>query len=407
MNAFKVMSKPAWLLIGAITLIVQCVVFSNYASACPFCGEKTRTYSELLAESDFAALVQWVSSTGENDEKHETKYEIVQVVRDASKAYKVGQTLTFDRRTAGKPGNLALALGKKPRAGKSELAEWRDPIEMSEVAFQYILQAPPPEAPSDKRLTYFARFLEYPDPLIAADAYGEFGNASYQETVPVARKIDPVKLRKWIFTDDLKIQPRRGLYGMMLGLTGDEKDAARLEAVIRENPTDDIRLGINGMIGGYLLLKKAAGLKLIEETKLVPDKIPFSETFAALEALRFMWAFGDGRISREQLKQSMRLVLDRHDIAELAIIDLARWKDWDIQQRLFKLYGSQGEYQQKRLKKSIIGYMIASTRDKPKSKPSEKSAEPLPEHVLRGREYLDKFREEDPELVAEVEKTFR
>lgn len=406
--AFRLAVGLDWLRCTALALAV---FFSGLVSpvfACPFCGEKTRTLSELVAESDYVVLAQWASTTAESVPEQVTKYEIVQVVRDPGKAYKPAQSISFERIIPGKSGDLVLILGKRPITGKSELANWRDPIEMSEVAFQYVMQAPSPESPIEKRLLYFSRFLEYPDPVIAKDAYGEFANSAYKDIVPVARKLTPAQLRKWIFESDVQgWEMRRGIYGMMLGLCGDDSDASRLEAVIRENPTDKIRVGIDGMIGGYLLLKGADGLKLVEENKLAAEGIPFTETYAAMTALRFMWTYGDGRIPAARLKEALRVMLKREDVAELAITDLARWKDWEIQKRLYDLYGSDGEYGTRRLKKAIIGFMVASIRDVPKGKVTPVNSEKTPEHVLQGRKYLEELRKEDPHLVKEVEKFFR
>ena len=41
-------------------------------------------------------------------------------------------------------------------------------LAVSETSFQYIVQAPSPEAPAEKRLGYFVKFLEFPDLAIAS-----------------------------------------------------------------------------------------------------------------------------------------------------------------------------------------------------------------------------------------------
>ncbi|GIS58489.1 MAG: hypothetical protein CM1200mP2_07140 [Planctomycetaceae bacterium] len=103
-------------------------------------------------------------------------------------------------------------------------------------------------------------------------------------------------------------------------------------------------------MSGYLLLVGEKGLPLIEQLKLknqflvdangkvLTDKkgrkklVPFSETYAAMQALRFMWSYADGRIAKPRLGQSMRILLDRPKLADLVIADLARWKDWSIRE---------------------------------------------------------------------------
>ncbi len=54
-------------------------------------------------------------------------------------------------------------------------------------------------------------------------------------------------------------------------------------------------------------------------------------------ALRFHGSEG-GVIAREKIVESMRLILERKDFADLVIPDLARWEDWTQIERLSKLF---------------------------------------------------------------------
>ena len=78
-------------------------------------------------------------------------------------------------------------------------------------------RAPNRRRPAAERLPYYARFLEYPNPLLAEDAYLEFGNASYDEVAQVAADLPFAKLRRWI-TDPQIPEARQGFYGLALGL---------------------------------------------------------------------------------------------------------------------------------------------------------------------------------------------
>jgi hypothetical protein len=128
--------------------------------------------------------------------------------------------------------------------------------------------------------------------------------------------------------------------------------------------------------------------------------VGFSETYAAIIALRFLWTHGDGRISHERLKASMRLLLDRPDVADLAILELYRWKDWDVQGRLMELYGA-GEYNLPCIKRAIIRYMLASTKDA-SAGGDEKSLR----HVTDGSRYVEMLRTKDAKMVSGVERSF-
>jgi hypothetical protein len=177
------------------------------------------------------------------------------------------------------------------------------------TSFQYFSQSPSPEAPPQKRLAYFLKFLEFGDPFVANDAYAEFANAPYKEIAPLASQFPRESLRKWVL--DPNTSPGRlGLYGLMLGLCGKEDDTAVMEGIIVK-PTQEFRLGIDGVMSGYLLLTGEKGLEKIDNLKLRDKKVPFSETYAAMQALRLTVDIRNA--SRKRLMASMRILLDRQN----------------------------------------------------------------------------------------------
>ena len=127
------------------------------------------------------------------------------------------------------------------------------------------------------------------------------------------------------------------------------------------------------------------------------EGVPFSDTYAALQALRSMWAHGGGRIPQARLKKSMRLLLDRPDIADLAIMDLARWKDWEVRDHLVRLYDDE-DYDQPHIKRAVIRYLIEAAHD-PARDPDGNHGR----HVIEARRQIDRLRQIDPDLVRKVE----
>jgi hypothetical protein len=162
----------------------------------------------------------------------------------------------------------------------------------------------------------------------------------------------------------------------------------------------EFRLGIDGLMAGYLVLTGDQGLEVIEKAKLLNKKVPFSETYSAMMALRFMFTYGNGRISHERLKESMRLLLDRPEIADLVISDLSRWKDWSIQEKLRNMYGVE-EYDVPSIRRAIVRYMITATKDVPSG-----GGEKPGKHVEDGARYLEELRKLDPKTVNESEKYY-
>jgi hypothetical protein len=262
-----------------------------------------------------------------------------------------------------------------------------------------VSQAPSPESPVAKRLEYFAKYLEYPDSTIATDAFSEFANAQYKDVVAVAKDLPHEKLRKWI-ADPETAQTRLGLYGMMLGLCGDEDDAKLLEKKMLD-ANGDFRLGIDGVMYGYLLITGDKGLAVIDREKIEKKKkVPFSETFAAMTALRNMWTYGNGRIEPERLRQSMRLLLDRPELADLVIPDLARWKDWTVQDRLMEMYDSE-EFNIPAVKRAIVRYLLVCSRDV--STGPDGTVNP---YAADAKQLLEGLRKKDPKTVSEAERFF-
>jgi hypothetical protein len=401
------------------------------AAACPFCSAPSLTLTEQVAQNDVVMLVKWVEATrpatrerrGEADledisfgapagtELARTVFEVVDVHKGPAGEFKKGQQLTLPQYRAAKKGDLFLLLGLK-----GATIEWNTPLEVTEASYRYMAGAPAPDLPTAKRLEYFLEYLEFPDQLVANDAYGEFANAPYEDITPLAKDFPRERLRKWVTSDDTPVT-RLGLYGLLLGLCGKQEDARLMERTITE-PTEEFRLGIDGIMSGYLLLTGADGLDVIDRTKLKskhqifengepvldpdgkPVAIPFSETYAAMQALRFMWQYGEGRISQDRLRQSMRTLLDRPELADLVIADLARWKDWSVQEKLMGLYGQEG-YDIPSIKRAIVRYLLACSKDRPEDASAE-----LPKHAAQADKYLAELREKDPKIVRDAERFY-
>jgi hypothetical protein len=336
-----------------------------------------------------------------------TTFSVVEVARGPRDVVKKNDQIKISQFRTGRKGDLFLLFGKQNKE-----MEWRTQLEITETTYQYIVQAPSLKSPTTKRLEYFVKFLESSDQLVSIDAYGEFANAPYEDIVQVKHKLDRAKIAKWV-ADPETVPNRLPLYCLLLGLCGNDDDAKVMEKKINEQ-TQDFRLGIDGLISGYLLLTGEKGLATIDQGKLRDKKAPFSETYAAMQALRFMWTYGNGRIPKERLRQSMRELLDRPELADLVVADLARWEDWSVQQRLMNLYG-QGEYSIPSIKRAIVRYLLTAAKVQPpkadetkkddstatKSKPDE-----LPASALQARANLEKLKELDPKTVKEAERFF-
>lgn len=389
---------------------VMCLgIFVSSAMACPFCSGPQLTMAEQVQQADAVVLAKWAGGIPPKEQNPgQTEYTVVEVLRKPKETkVEVGKPLKLERYRSAKPGDLFLILGTK-----MELTlEWGSPLEVTQTGFDYLKGVPAPQMPATQRLTYFLNFLEHPDPMISSDAYGEFAKANYEDIGVLSAKMPREKLRDWLVSKETS-PGRIGLYGLMLGLCGKEEDADLMRDKI-VNTDGDFRLGIDGVMGGYLLLTGDKGLDVLDQTKLNNKKSAFSETYAAMGAVRFMWQYGQQTISPERLKASMRLLLERSELADLVIADLARMQDWSAQDRLMTMYGDK-DFNIPSIKRSIVRYMLVSTKlpDVPASalmpvntiSLEEWEREITPVHVLKGRDYLAKLEELDPKTVKDAKR---
>jgi len=192
-------------------------------------------------------------------------------------------------------------------------------------------------------LAFFQKHLEDPDETLARDAYDEFAVAPYEDVRGLESRMDPTQLLAWI--EDPKVQPnRRRLYATMLGVCGTKADAERIAEILKgdnlpEEKKAEVRNGLDALIACYVTLRGAEGLDLVD--RLFLDRkgreVPFTETYAAVMALRFLGEESD-IVPRERVLRSLRILLEEPKLADLVIADLARWEDWSVIDRLAELF---------------------------------------------------------------------
>jgi len=228
-----------------------------------------------------------------------------------------------------------------------EWISWNETLAISGEAVDYLRALPPTSVPQRSRLEYFIPFLEHRDALIAIDAWAEFGNSSYNDVISIRDRLSRGKLRAWIA--DPGMSPERlGLYGMMLGLCGTAADADFLFDHMQTSPaTSDselvapqktFRYGSEGLMGGYLLLTGEHGLQQLEKYIVVPADAQDTACHALVQSLQFMWSYESDIISPDRICHTMRLLLNKDSMREIAITNLSRWEDWSTLQILVPMF---------------------------------------------------------------------
>jgi hypothetical protein len=133
-----------------------------------------------------------------------------------------------------------------------------------------------------------------------------------------------------------------------------------------------------------LTLKGDAGLPLVEELFLKNKNSPYADTYSAIMALRFHGTEG-GVLDRKNIVKSMHHILERPELADLVIPDLARWEDWTPMDRLVQLFKEANE-ESSWVRVPVINYLRAC---------------PLPEAAKK----LEELEKIDPKAVQRA-KTF-
>ncbi len=370
----------------AFCVLIVSLLSPDFARACPFCVAVKPTLAQQCESATIAFLGE--CSSVKND------------ARDTDVGFAIRRVLTGEKLLAGrsairiklieniKPGTLALLLGSGESGSALENLKWTS-IPLTELSFAYIARLPETQASPLERLKYFAKFLESADPLIADDAFLEFGHAPYDQVLLAGNLLSAEKLRQWM-TDPNVPAERKGFYGLALGLTANGKEREANLALLKKLADADVarggdfRAGFDGVLGGYLIADGRRALDRIVERTIDWPNAPEGDLRHAQTALRFYYEFGPSA-EHDAVAAAVEKLLDRPGTAAAAITDLARWRQWNALAKVTPLYDRQG-FADSVTQRSVIGYLQKC---------------PLPEAANA----LEKLRQRDPHGVATAEKT--
>ncbi|MBI2824109.1 MAG: hypothetical protein HYX69_05370 [Planctomycetia bacterium] len=353
------------------------------ATACPFCSAVSMTLAEELKASDAAVIARLVDRPPVADPSGATG-------APAKSTFEIVKVLKGDKLLAGKkkieilffgtqePGTQFLLYGVDPK----DLA-WGTPTAMTDRGIEYMEKiATLADAPAE-RLAFFQEYLEDEDPLLSGDAYSEFAKAPYADVALLKGRMHHDRLLRWV--QDAKVSPsRRGLYFTMIGICGEPEDVPMLEELIR-NDDRQTRTALNAMIAAYLTLKGPDGMPLVEDLFLKNDKSEYLDTYSAIVALRFLGQ-ETTIVPKERLVEALKHMLDRPQLADLVISDLARWQDWSAMDKLVALFKNANE-ESSWVRVPVVQYLRACPDPKAK-------------------EYIDELAKIDPDAVKRANSFF-
>src|SRR5262245_60146857 len=329
--------NKAWLA-AAVALIFVSGAAKAAIICCPFCSAASQTFSEELATMDVAVIAKLVKvppqSNKPGDDIQKATFEVTQIVKGEGlvKEKEKFETLYFGDGTVGKS---FLVMGISPPQ-----TMWSTPLPLTDRGIKYLTDLIKLPKDGAERLVFFQQYLENDDEMLARDAYDEFARAPYAQLKAVKSSLNHDQVVAWIKNPDVPASRRR-LYLVMLGITGTEKDLPMLEGYLRSSDRKQ-KSGLDALIACYLTLKGEAGLPLVEELFLANEKADYADTYAAIMAIRFHGTDG-GKIEPKRLVKSLHYMLERPELADLVIPDLAKGEDWDVMDKLFDLYKNANE----------------------------------------------------------------
>jgi len=353
------------------------------AAACPFCSPVSQTFTEEIASMDVVVIARLTvppagklgAAAGQDVPK--ATFEITEVLKgqDHLRNTKSVQTVFF---SAGQVGDLFLIVGVDPPA-----IAWSTPLKVSERAVAYLRKLEGLPAKGAERLRFFQNYLEDEDDMLSRDAYDEFARTPYDMIKELKPHLDHDQIVAWIKNSEIPVNRRR-LYLVLLSVCGDERDAGMLERMIRSEDRQS-RAGLDAMIGCYLTLTGPKGMPLIEDLFLKNQQAEYADTYSAIMALRFHGTETDV-IPQERILEGLRYMLDRPQLADLVIPDLARWQDWSQIDRLVQLFKDADE-KSSWVRVPVVNYLRACP--KPEAKERIKELEKIdPDAIKRASVFL-------------------
>jgi hypothetical protein len=209
-------------------------------------------------------------------------------------------------------------------------------------------------------------YLESREPLAAEIAYDELTAAPYATLRTLKPRLDAAAVRRWV-ADPQRLAPQP-LYLLLLGVAGNEKDAARLEQRLKAAWTSGDATNVGPLLAADLELQGPPRMAWVDEKYMGDPRRSTRELEAALLALSVQGS-ANGAIPRERVIQSYRTFMRAHeDIAGYVARDLAAWHYWSAVPEYAALMKS-GTPQQYPSRIAIVEYLKQSPNAAAGSRP--------------------------------------
>ncbi len=374
------MSHPRPVIITVCTLAIWVTSFTlarTTALACPFCNAVSQTLRQEMQAMDTVVIATAIEDDLTRDKESGQVLMRIEKVLKGNDLVKAGEQVRAIYYGDVAKGRRFMMSGVDPPN-----LQWSC-LPLSERGEAYIEQVTELADSPIERLRFYYKYLQDDEEMLARDAYDEFAVTPYAVVKQLAPEIDRDQLIRWI-SDPEMATDRKRLYLTMLGVSGDQQDLPYLEKLLRSTQKST-RGALDALIACYLTLSGEQGIPLIDELFLANKQAPYADTYAAIMAIRFHGTEGDV-VARSALVNSLHHVLERKDLADLVIPDLARWSDWSQIDRLTELF-IEADDDNNWVRVPVVNYLRACP--KPEAKEALKKLEEVdPDAVKRANTFF-------------------
>lgn len=237
-----------------------------------------------------------------------------------------------------------------------------------------------------KRLRFYFNYLDHADNEIATDAFKEFSKADYPDVMKMVKvhgdETMHKRLQSWLKDPNTAVY-RFGLIGLMLGLCGNKEDSQLFQSVL-DDPDKNLVSGVDGILAGYILVDQDHGWAYTKKLIGSTDK-DFSKRYAGLRTIRFLWDTHIGHVPEKEVLAALAILLDQGDIADLAVEDLRKWKQWQFTDQIIAVT-KKPTHAAPIVQRAVLRYMLSCPQDK----------------YPQAKEYVDGVRQANPEKVKDA-----
>lgn len=383
----------SWLVPAVLSVLVVIAGPAGVSYSCPLCAPTGTSLASEVAQADL--IIYGSLSNAQRDPSDMTKGTTdlaVDLVIKPHDMVKGKKSITIPRfvqptNTDGKPVKFLIFFN----VVNGQLDPYRGDEFAADSNLPEYLKGAIEVRQKDtvSQLRYFFNYLEDKDIIISGDAYNEFAVADYKDVREIAAKLPAETIMKWLKDPNTR-GTRFGLYGLMLGHCGKPADAKAVRELL-DDKERALSSGLDGIVVGYTMLDPKAGWDFL--SSLVKSDSEFPVKYAALRTARFFWEYRPDIIEHKQILDVMKILMDQHDIADMPIEDLRKWKVWDLTPQILSYAAKESHNTIPINNRAILKFAIAASWSDPKN--------------TAAAEFVKKAREKDAKRVEFLEELLK